>query len=461
MTALVLGLLVAGQVHLDTVLRFEFCPTEMVYVESSDRLLVFHGDHESLYVLNCDDYSVEKAIPLNARAGVPAYWTWNWQRDKYYFVLVRPDSLAVFDPVCDSITRWLPIYGTRSPCYVSAHDWVYVVDGTQMRVVDCATDSFIRDVPPGAYSPWGAVSWDSIGDKVYATAYDAPSEDVLLAHSCVNDSPVAAVSTGILYPTVLAFYPPLHRAYLGSDWRTDNVASYDCQSDSVIRLFPITYRGRGFVRDSYNAARGKLYVPSRGSTDTLCAIDCATDSIVSRTTLPAGVSDIEMAHRTDRLFLTVGMTRVMVLDCGADTLLGPGIETGWGPGYIAYDSGHSRVFVSCEDSSIYVLSDDTAGVAERQTSLRAKWSVTVSPNPVTDNAIIRWQVPTDAEVSLRVYNTAGLLVTVLADGRFKPGSYTSIWNGTDSRGRQVPRGVYFYRLDTPGYRAVKKAVVTR
>ena len=158
MTALVLGLLVAGQVHLDTVLRFEFRPTEMVYVESSDRLLVFHGDHESLYVLNCDDYSVEKAIPLGVRAGVAEYWAWNWRRDKFYFVLVRPDSLAVFDPVCDSFTRWLPIYGTRSPCYVSAHDWVYVVDGTQMRVVDCATDSFIRDVPPGAYRPWGAVS---------------------------------------------------------------------------------------------------------------------------------------------------------------------------------------------------------------------------------------------------------------------------------------------------------------
>jgi len=30
-----------------------------------------------------------------------------------------------------------------------------------------------------------------------------------------------------------------------------------------------------------------------------------------------------------------------------------------------------------------------------------------------------------------------------------------------SRGRQVPYGVYFYRLDTPGFRAVRKAVVAR
>jgi hypothetical protein len=87
--------------------------------------------------------------------------------------------------------------------------------------------------------------------------------------------------------------------------------------------------------------------------------------------------------------------------------------------------------------------------------------IPISPNPALDRAVIRWQVPRDAVVSLGVYNTAGLLVAVLAEGRFKPGTYTSVWNGTDGRARQVPRGVYFYRLDTPGFRSVKKAVVAR
>jgi hypothetical protein len=34
------------------------------------------------------------------------------------------------------------------------------------------------------------------------------------------------------------------------------------------------------------------------------------------------------------------------------------------------------------------------------------------------------------------------------------------WIGREGR-RQVPRGVYVYRLDTPGFRSVKKAVVAR
>jgi hypothetical protein len=49
----------------------------------------------------------------------------------------------------------------------------------------------------------------------------------------------------------------------------------------------------------------------------------------------------------------------------------------------------------------------------------------------------------------------------LASGSQKAGSYTVSWDAKDSRGKQVPYGVYFYRLDAPGLRAVKKAVVTR
>jgi hypothetical protein len=35
------------------------------------------------------------------------------------------------------------------------------------------------------------------------------------------------------------------------------------------------------------------------------------------------------------------------------------------------------------------------------------------------------------------------------------------WDTRDNRGREVPHGVYFYRLDTKGFRDVKKAVVSR
>jgi flagellar hook assembly protein FlgD len=69
-------------------------------------------------------------------------------------------------------------------------------------------------------------------------------------------------------------------------------------------------------------------------------------------------------------------------------------------------------------------------------------------------------VPVEAKISLRVYNTAGQLVKVLADGRTKPGAYTSVWNGTDTRGRRLANGVYFYALDNGSKRISRKLVLT-
>jgi hypothetical protein len=83
------------------------------------------------------------------------------------------------------------------------------------------------------------------------------------------------------------------------------------------------------------------------------------------------------------------------------------------------------------------------------------------PNPFRDRTQISYQLPTGSNVSLRVYDVTGRTVRTLQDGFQKPGAYSVNWDSKDSRGRQVPHGVYFYRLDTPGFRDVKKAVVAR
>jgi hypothetical protein len=81
------------------------------------------------------------------------------------------------------------------------------------------------------------------------------------------------------------------------------------------------------------------------------------------------------------------------------------------------------------------------------------------PNPATDGVTIRWQVPVEADVSLCVYNTSGQLVKVLADGKAKPGVYTSVWNGTDAKGRHLANGVYIYALDNGTKRISRKVVL--
>ena len=83
------------------------------------------------------------------------------------------------------------------------------------------------------------------------------------------------------------------------------------------------------------------------------------------------------------------------------------------------------------------------------------------PNPFRDRTQISYQLPSAGNVSLRIYDVTGRTVRTLQNGFQKPGAYSVSWDSKDSRGRLVPHGVYFYRLDTKGFRDVKKAVVTR
>ena len=72
------------------------------------------------------------------------------------------------------------------------------------------------------------------------------------------------------------------------------------------------------------------------------------------------------------------------------------------------------------------------------------------PNPASDRVTIRWSLPKEADVSLKVYSTAGRLVRTLTEGKTRPGLHTTVWDGTDAKGREIASGIYFYRLQIRG-----------
>jgi hypothetical protein len=83
------------------------------------------------------------------------------------------------------------------------------------------------------------------------------------------------------------------------------------------------------------------------------------------------------------------------------------------------------------------------------------------PNPFQSRTRIGYVLPAAGNVSLGVYDATGRSVRTLVSGQQKAGSYSVSWDALDAEGKQVPYGVYFYRLDTPGFRVVQKAVLTK
>ncbi|MFQ6113514.1 MAG: heparinase II/III family protein, partial [bacterium] len=68
------------------------------------------------------------------------------------------------------------------------------------------------------------------------------------------------------------------------------------------------------------------------------------------------------------------------------------------------------------------------------------------PNPFNNITSIRFILPTQKQVTLRIYNLLGQAVATLIDRKMDAGEHTIIWNGTDDHKQSLSSSIYFYRL---------------
>lgn len=85
------------------------------------------------------------------------------------------------------------------------------------------------------------------------------------------------------------------------------------------------------------------------------------------------------------------------------------------------------------------------------------------PNPFNPSTTIRFSLPEQATVSLKIYNLLGQEIATLADGDMNAAFHNVVWNGRNSSGAQVASGMYFYRLEATGvsgekFNSLKKLV---
>jgi len=83
------------------------------------------------------------------------------------------------------------------------------------------------------------------------------------------------------------------------------------------------------------------------------------------------------------------------------------------------------------------------------------------PNPFNPLATIGFDLPRSQHVRLTVYTVAGRRVTSLIDERRAAGRHEVVWDGHDDHGRQIPSGVYFYRIEAGQFSDTKRMVLVK
>jgi len=80
------------------------------------------------------------------------------------------------------------------------------------------------------------------------------------------------------------------------------------------------------------------------------------------------------------------------------------------------------------------------------------------PNPFNPATAIEFDIPEHQKATLEIYNVLGERVTTLVDDDLKPGTYRATWEGRDDLGRELPSGVYLYRLSA-GDKSISRRMI--
>ncbi len=84
-----------------------------------------------------------------------------------------------------------------------------------------------------------------------------------------------------------------------------------------------------------------------------------------------------------------------------------------------------------------------------------------SPNPFSSHTVIRYALPTDAQVKLNVYDVNGRKVKALVNGTVGAGYHNVNWDARDDWGRRVSSGVYFVKFEAEDHQETRKLLLLK
>ncbi len=136
------------------------------------------------------------------------------------------------------------------------------------------------------------------------------------------------------------------------------------------------------------------------------------------------------------------------------------LNAGWQAGNCKF-----AVFIYKDNGSLNISENQqgfqsgyiVTGVNNQQTGIPKEYELAQNyPNPFNPVTNIKFAVPKDGNVSLKIYDAVGRVVDVYLDGYVKAGYYNAEIDGSN-----WSSGVYFYTLETKEFTETKKMVLVK
>jgi hypothetical protein len=117
--------------------------------------------------------------------------------------------------------------------------------------------------------------------------------------------------------------------------------------------------------------------------------------------------------------------------------------------------------IACNDSFTFVT-PNFVSVKDKVNQIPEQFSLYQNyPNPFNPTTTIRFDLPNQARVVLKIYNILGHEVRTLVSGVVSAGSHSYNWEGKNQSGKDVSSGIYLYRIEADSFSKTMKLLLLR
>jgi len=180
------------------------------------RALAWNGTNNKIYCANylaksvtVIDGATSQVLSTITLSGEPSALAWARTGNRLYCAHY-PTQLAVIDGGSDQVLTTISSVGGASLAWDEADNRMYCGDGTEVWVVDCASNSVITTIG-GLGDDLAALVWNSANNKVYCAHADYTCD--LEVIDCQTNSIVDSLNDVCYYSRGLAYNSLLNRVY--------------------------------------------------------------------------------------------------------------------------------------------------------------------------------------------------------------------------------------------------------
>jgi len=128
------------------------------------------------------------------------------------------------------------------------------------------------------------------------------------------------------------------------------------------------------------------------------------------------------------------------------------------------DDSYSRN--QANDNNWFVSESPTPGYSNIVTNMNhvshyLENTISVYPNPINPTATINYEIATQMDVDLKIYDIIGRVVWSNKEEKVTAGEHVLNWNGKNNSGSKLSSGIYFLRINGKDFNSVVKLVLLR